>query len=46
MPVNTRELVEAISIVADNHNIRVTMKSSLEASCTAAVTTFVGGMVN
>lgn len=46
MPVNTRELVEAISVIADNHNIRVTIKSSLEASCTAAAASFVGGMVN
>lgn len=46
MPVNTRELIEAISIVADNHNIRVTIKSSLKASCTTAATTFTGGMVN
>ena len=46
MPLDTRELIEAISIVADNHNIRVTIKSSLKASCTTAVTTFAGGMVN
>jgi hypothetical protein len=46
MPINTAELIEAISIVADNHNIRVAIKSSLRASCTTAVTTFAGGMVN
>ncbi|KAL7035653.1 hypothetical protein ACKWTF_008489 [Chironomus riparius] len=45
MPLNTRDLIEAISIVADNNNIRVTIKSSLKASCTTAVTTFAGGML-
>lgn len=46
MPVNTRELIEAISIVADNHNIRVAIISILKASCTTAATPFAGGMVN
>lgn len=45
MPVKIEELIEAITILAANENIRVTVKSSLKASCTTAVATFAGGMV-
>ena len=46
MPVNTRELIDAVSIIAENQNIRVTVKSSLKASCLVAGTTFAGSMVS
>lgn len=46
MPVDHREIIEACSIIADNHNIRVTVKSSFKASCLVAGTTFVGGVVS
>lgn len=46
MPVNTREIIEAASIIAENHNLRVTVKSSFKASCTVAATTFAGALVS
>lgn len=45
MPVNTREIIEAVSIITDNHNIRVTVKSTFKATMFVAGTTFVGGIV-
>lgn len=45
MPVNNREIIEAVSIIADNHNIKVTVKSSLKASAMVAGTTFMGSIV-
>lgn len=45
MTINTRELIEAVSVVADHHNIRVTIQSSIKASAIVAGTTFVGAVV-
>lgn len=45
MTINTRELIEAVSVVTENHNIRVTVKSSLRASAIVAGTTFAGAVV-
>lgn len=45
MTVNTRELIEAVSVVADNHNVRVAVKSSLRASVLVAGATFAGALV-
>lgn len=45
MTIDTRELIEAVSVLAEDHNIRVTVKSSLRASATVAGTSFVGAMV-
>lgn len=45
MTINTRELIEAVSVVADDHNIRVTIQSSIKASAIVAGTTFVGAFV-
>lgn len=45
MTINTRELIEAVSVITDNHNIRVTVKSSLKASAVVAGFTFVGAVV-
>lgn len=45
MPVNTRELIEALSVIAEDANIRVTVKSSLKASAIVAGSTFLGAVV-
>lgn len=45
MTINTRELIEAVSVVAENHNIRVTVKSSMKASAIVAGATFLGALV-
>lgn len=45
MTVNTRELIEAASIVAENHNLRVTVKSSLKAGAVVGASTFAGAVV-
>lgn len=45
MTVNTRELIEAVSVLTDDHNIRVTVKSSLKASAVVGASTFFGALV-
>lgn len=45
MTIHTKELIDAVSVIADNHNIRVTVKSSLQASAVVAGFTFVGAVV-
>jgi hypothetical protein len=45
MTVNTRELIEAVSVITENANIRVTVKSSLHASAIVAGSTFIGAVV-
>ncbi|KAG5683317.1 hypothetical protein PVAND_012603 [Polypedilum vanderplanki] len=44
MPIKTQELVEAIQVVANDHNIRVTVKSSFKASAVVGASTFVGAI--
>mgnify|MGYP003556100231 FL=1 len=46
MPVKTREIIEAVSIIADNHNIRVTVKSSVVAGGMVGLSTFAGALVS
>lgn len=45
MPINNREIIEAVSIIADNHNIKVTVKHSLKASFIVGGTTFLGSIM-
>jgi hypothetical protein len=45
MTVNSRELIEAVSVITEHANIRVTVKSSMKASAIVAGTTFVGAIV-
>jgi len=45
MTINSRELIEAASIVAENHNLRVTVKSSLKAGAVVGASTFVGAVL-
>lgn len=44
MPVNTKELIETLSVLADDHNIRVAVKNSLMGSFIMAGATFIGGV--
>lgn len=44
--LDNRELINAVSIIADNENIKVTVKSSFKASAMVAGTTFVGSIVS
>lgn len=45
MTIHTRELIEAVSTLTDDHNIRVTVKSSLKASAVVGASTFFGAVV-
>lgn len=45
MTINTRELIEAVSIVAENHNIRVTVKESLKASAVVGSATLISAFL-
>lgn len=46
MVVKTREIIEAASIICDNHNIRVTVKSSMMAGGMVGLSTFAGAVVS
>lgn len=46
MTINTRELIEAVSIVTENANIRVTVKSSVKAGLIVGGSTFLGAVVS
>lgn len=43
MPVDTRELMNAVAIIADEQNMRVTIQQSGKAALITGATTFVGG---
>ncbi|XP_052901144.1 protein C19orf12 homolog [Anopheles moucheti] len=45
MPINTRELLNAVAIVTDKHSMRVTLKSSAKGATIAGTSTFLGGLV-
>ncbi|XP_017134049.1 protein C19orf12 homolog [Drosophila elegans] len=45
MPIDTRELMEAIAIVADERNVRVTVKQSGKGAAICAACSFAGGML-
>lgn len=45
MPVNTQELMNAIGIITDERNMRVSIRQSGKAAIITGTTTFVGGMV-
>lgn len=45
MTIHTRELIEAVATVTDDHNIRVTVKSSLKAGAVVGASTFAGAVV-
>ncbi|XP_011181993.1 protein C19orf12 homolog [Zeugodacus cucurbitae] len=45
MPVDTRELIEAISILANERNVQVTMKQSAKGAMVCAASAFTGGIL-
>ncbi|XP_064540266.1 protein C19orf12 homolog [Drosophila montana] len=45
MPIDTRELMEAIAIVADERNIRVAVKQSAKGTAICAACCFAGGLL-
>ncbi|XP_004536446.1 protein C19orf12 homolog [Ceratitis capitata] len=45
MPVDCRELVEAISIIANERNVQVTMKQATKGSLVCAASAFAGGIL-
>ncbi|KAH8309990.1 hypothetical protein KR044_004248 [Drosophila immigrans] len=45
MPIDTRELMEAIAIVADEENVRVAVKQSGKGTAICAACCFAGGML-
>lgn len=45
MPADTEELLRGIAILADNHNMRVTMKQSVKGAAVCGAMCFVGGLV-
>ncbi|XP_063233776.1 protein C19orf12 homolog [Bacillus rossius redtenbacheri] len=45
MPLNTRELLNAASVLAESRNMRVTVKESFKGGCVAGASTMVGGLL-
>ena len=45
MTINSGELIRAVSVVADKHNIRVTVKTSAKYSLIVAGSVFLGGIL-
>lgn len=45
MPINTQDLMDGISVLADQQNMRVTVKQSCKGAMICAATCFVGGMI-
>ncbi|XP_055600157.1 protein C19orf12 homolog [Uranotaenia lowii] len=45
MPINTRELMEAVGTLTDQHNMRVTLKSSLKGAAICGSCSFIGGVL-
>ncbi|XP_030378217.1 protein C19orf12 homolog [Scaptodrosophila lebanonensis] len=45
MPVDTRELMEAIAIIADEQQVRVAVKQSAKGAAICAASSFAGGML-
>lgn len=45
MPVDLHEFLEGVAILADNHNIRVTLKQSGKGAIVCGVCSFIGGVI-
>lgn len=45
MPVNTEEFLRGIAILADNHNMRVTLKQSGKGAAICGAICFIGGII-
>lgn len=45
MPVNGQDLLEGIAILADSHNLRVTVKESSKGAAVCGAICFIGGIL-
>lgn len=45
MPLDVQELLEGVAILADNHNIRVTVKQSAKGALACGACCFIGGLI-
>uniref|UniRef100_A0A182N1A6 Uncharacterized protein n=1 Tax=Anopheles dirus TaxID=7168 RepID=A0A182N1A6_9DIPT len=45
MPINTRELLDAVAVLTDKESMRVALKSSAKGAAVAGSSTFVGGLL-
>lgn len=45
MPINTRELMEAVGTLTDREGMKVTLKSSVKGAAVCGTACFVGGLV-
>lgn len=45
MPINTRELMDAVATLTDKENMRVTLKSSAKGAAVCGAACFAGGLV-
>ncbi|XP_058467010.1 protein C19orf12 homolog [Malaya genurostris] len=45
MPIDTRELMEAVGMLTDQRNVRVTIKSSAKGAMVCGTTCFIGGLL-
>lgn len=45
MTINTGELIRAVAVVADKHNIKATVKNSAKYSLIVAGSVFLGGIL-
>lgn len=45
MPINNHELIHAVSMLADNANIRVAVNKSLKGACVCGSMAFIGGLL-
>ncbi|XP_053694327.1 protein C19orf12 [Sabethes cyaneus] len=45
MPINTRELMEAVGVLTDRENVRVAVRSSAKGAAICGATCFVGGLL-
>lgn len=45
MPVDLQEFLEGVAILADNHNVRVTLKQSGKGAVVCGVCSFIGGLI-
>lgn len=45
MPINAKEFLDGVAIIADNHNVRVTLKQSGKGAIICGVCCFIGGVI-
>jgi hypothetical protein len=45
MPINSRELINIVTQLTEDRQVRVTIKECVKGGCIAATTTVVGGLI-